>query len=317
MGWLGDVFEIIGGVKQSQDNLEAVRETNASNERNVVRANRSNRKMARESNKLAVKLNRQDRKFAARESQLGRRQIRLQARADRRLQREFAQKSTGWAFDDLMESADEAGIHRLAALGGASGTAYSPVGGSTATSGGVGTPGLTTAQDDAFIGSAYAGSSVGEGMGLIGDAINSAAERTIEADRYNRETALAERVAESEIQRNLADAELAAATSRTTIERAARAARTSMADVEEFPEISPKKTTLTGETVRTPQGADPGEVFMGLIDELRGAIKHAWKQAPHTQEKRSTSPRRKGGYKGGKQDWTPRKGYGRNPNYKG
>ena len=41
-------------------------------------------------------------------------------------QKEFAQNSTGWAFDDLMESADEAGIHRLAAIGGAQGVGYTP-----------------------------------------------------------------------------------------------------------------------------------------------------------------------------------------------
>lgn len=37
----------------------------------------------------------------------------------RDVQERFAKESTGWQFDDLMEAADQAGIHRLSALGGA------------------------------------------------------------------------------------------------------------------------------------------------------------------------------------------------------
>lgn len=39
-------------------------------------------------------------------------------------QKEFATKSTGWQFDDLMKSADRSGIHRLAALGSAGAAGY-------------------------------------------------------------------------------------------------------------------------------------------------------------------------------------------------
>lgn len=50
---------------------------------------------------------------------------------DYQRQKEFAQEGTGWAFDDLMEAADQAGIHRLSALGAAGGASYSPAGGPT------------------------------------------------------------------------------------------------------------------------------------------------------------------------------------------
>lgn len=86
---------------------------------------------------------------------------------DRAAQKQFAQQSTGWAFNDLMEAADQSGIHRLAALGGAGGASYSPtsvgspqpvgVGGPSPT----GTPGANPAgttpifqEDQSFIGDA-------------------------------------------------------------------------------------------------------------------------------------------------------------------
>lgn len=46
-----------------------------------------------------------------------------------KLQKNFAKNSAGWQFDDLMDAADQAGIHRLSAIGGASAAQYSPVSG--------------------------------------------------------------------------------------------------------------------------------------------------------------------------------------------
>ena len=79
------------------------------------------------------------------------------------IQREFAKNSAGWQFDDLMEAADEAGIHRLAAIGGASGSSYQP--------------GSTIPTD--------AGQQ-GEDFGFIGDAASAAMSQVLASQQNTR-----------------------------------------------------------------------------------------------------------------------------------
>lgn len=78
------------------------------------------------------------------------------------LSREFAKNSTGWAFRDLMQAADESGIHRLAALGAAgSGSGYAHVGGSGAVTG-------AAAPNAAFTGGS---NGIGDGLRAAGSAL--------------------------------------------------------------------------------------------------------------------------------------------------
>lgn len=136
-----------------------------------------------------------------------------QADKDRALQEKFARQSTGWQFDDLMNAADEAGIHRLSALGGASGHSFAPVG--------------ATAPAPPYDGmdiAALSGSSVGEGLGLIGEAANSMINHRLQQEDAKRQDArdqVSASVAASEIMRNQAEAEmLLASRSRTLIDGA-------------------------------------------------------------------------------------------------
>ena len=72
---------------------------------------------------------------------------------NRKDQRTFAKKSTGWKLRDMFEAADQSGIHRLAVLGGASGNAYQPVQSQNV--------GGSFSSDD---GDAFIGDAIGEGM---------------------------------------------------------------------------------------------------------------------------------------------------------
>lgn len=139
---------------------------------------------------------------------------RQEAAEDRRQQEYFARNSTGWQFDQLMNAADESGIHRLAALGGATGTAYSPVGGvgvggPAATGGAAGV--LPSAGDPAFIGDAV-------GMALEAARAEKAQKEAEEALALDKARTAAE------IERTAAEAELMRSQSRTLVADARRAA---------------------------------------------------------------------------------------------
>lgn len=121
-----------------------------------------------------------------------------------RRQDEYAQNSAGWQMEDIMQTADEAGIHRLAALGGASGNNYQPFqssGGGGGSTGGIAGAAPPTAS--------YAG---GHGP-IMGDAIAEAAKAIANgymSDHEKKMQGYSERQASAE-------AEIAEAQSRTLL----------------------------------------------------------------------------------------------------
>lgn len=146
---------------------------------------------------------------------------RNQNAANRRDQYNFAKNSTGWQFDDLMQSADQSGIHRLAALGGASAAQYSPVQGQAPISGAPAVPhgpnasslpSTTTANlDTAFMGD------------IIGPAVNQAiqAYQTDQSQQLQAErNEIGKASAAAEIQESQARAELYTAQSRSLLAKA-------------------------------------------------------------------------------------------------
>lgn len=174
--------------------------------------------------------------FTADQAQRARRFTKKQANLDRDLQKTFAKKSTGWAFDDLMSAADEAGIHRLAALGSASQTPYQPIGASSgagSSSGGMGSPssgisagGIPSAPD---IEPALGGSIIGDGMNAISDLIVDEANRReqAKADQEARASAARAEARDTELLRAQtgvmdAEAEMYRAQARTAISVSSR-----------------------------------------------------------------------------------------------
>lgn len=179
-----------------------------------------------------------------------------QARRDRELQMEFAKNSTGWQLKDLFEAADESGIHRLAALGGASGTSYTPVGGIA--------PGV----------SPYAGSKTGAGI--------SALSRILDSTRLKEAQALERRGIEARIKLDESEAELNTARA-TTMERNAAAAaiggpaEVDYADPDSKSEALLRKVIMPDGSVRhVPVGPELNEVLTGfglwVYDKSRDAI---------------------------------------------
>lgn len=121
------------------------------------------------------------------------------ARADTQFQRdqdynrqkEFAQNSAGWQLQDIFDTADASGIHRLAAIGGANAAQYSgavsvgsPVSGSSAGSVGY----SPESSDYSFIGDA-AGTllqaSLAKADSDRADKLTNAQVKSLEADAYN------------------------------------------------------------------------------------------------------------------------------------
>lgn len=193
---------LIGGVSARNRDKQ-----NASNQRE---ANEQNALLTREQMDWQKGENAKARKFTAR-----------QAGTDRRLQSRFAQNATGWAFDDLMESADSAGIHRLSALGGAQGAQFTPVGASASPGS---APGFVP--NDPVQAPEGIGSSIGDGISQLGDFFSQQAEAKAAETRANQQDALSKTVATSEIDRNTAEAEMFRATSRTRLAEAERMVRT-------------------------------------------------------------------------------------------
>ncbi|AXL14839.1 hypothetical protein [Microviridae sp.] len=147
------------------------------------------------------------------------------AEANRNHDQIMAKSSTGWAMKDAFQAADEAGIHRLAALGGAS--QYQGTGTGASGGGGGGMPGIPS------------GSS-GRRNNFVGDAVGDA----IRAYGQSKELKMQER--ESNARIKLMDAEkdgIDAATSRTQISNARSLVNSSNPDV--------LANTSLGELVRT------------------------------------------------------------------
>lgn len=112
----------------------------------------------------------------------------------------FAKESAGWQFKDIMEAADESGIHRLAAIGGAQASGYTPAGGSN----------MSLNTED---GNSIAGDAIASGISSIADAwAKSQEKKTAEAMT---------RKAEAEADK----AELEVAQSRTRLQEQRRVAQ--------------------------------------------------------------------------------------------
>jgi hypothetical protein len=175
---------------------------------------------------------------------------------DYQRQKEFAQEGTGWQFDDLMEAADQAGIHRLAALGGAQGAAYSP---------------------GASVGSAGAATPTGPGPST-GDAIGDALEGIMEAmqwkERKKAADASVERT-EAETANIQAQTELYKAQSRTAINNA-RNGRDPRGS-EGNPEQLMQRIQMPDGSIREiPIGYDLDEVLTGLGIYYYDKVRDIW-----------------------------------------
>ena len=184
-------------------------------------------------------------------------------------QNRFAKKSAGWAFDDLMQSADEAGIHRLAALGAGGGAGYQPVssgGGAPmpqSTQGGAPAPGSPSMIPDLTpIESAWVGDAVGDGIAMVLRGIEQQHERKLDA---------------KEIELMDAEIELLRSQSRTFNQSARNAGYSGSTkdaivnDKDKHIEREmgnwQKVFTRWGEHQR-PRGDDGGEVGISALDEL-------------------------------------------------
>lgn len=221
---------------------------------------------------------------------------RQEAQTDRDLQEYFAKNSTGWQFDQLMQAADESGIHRLAAIGGASGTPYAPVGGigaggPAATGGAAGV--LPSAGDPAFFGDA------------VGMAMEAA--RAKEADRRAEEAlALDKARSMAEVERTAAEAELMRSQSRTLIAETRRAATGGKAGggnttpvfgdapAEGPPEAILRERVMPDGTIRKVyEGPDIGEQFGGwllnMMDKIGDAIERGEYALPERRERRTNT----------------------------
>ena len=195
-------------------------------------------------------------------------------------QKEFARNSTGWAFDDLMESADQAGIHRLAALGGAQGSGY--------------TSGATIGQP-ATPGPAGLGPSTGD---AIGDALGAISDGILRKDQKKRQDAAEKReeeLTDAQVDKLEAEAELTRAQSRTTIAQA-RNGTSNMGKAGAEPEQLMQKIMMPDGTIREiPIGYDIDEMISGLGIFVYDKVRDMW-----VPEKSKAKPNRQRG-SGGKQ----------------
>ena len=242
-------------------------------------------KQRRKAQRFANRQRQQGEEFNASEAQKSRRFLRNQADADRALAERFAKKSAGWQFNDLMEEADAAGIHRLAALGGASGTTYTPAGGGTAQASSPGGSG------PAFSGSAGGGGGVSTpqyipeiGGSIIGDGMNALSDMVVgtweaaaqnEIDQKNAAMKNLEHLARLDLMKSEAD--LYKARSRTELSRAMNPGGSHFGDPNNYREhrkivIEPHKTS-DGSVVYVPVGPDLSEIASGTAIEAYGNIK--------------------------------------------
>lgn len=218
--------------------------------------NRSRRKAETKSLKETKRNNAWSRDFAERQFH---QQIldRNQDRADIHFQRAddwertkfLARNSAGWQFDDLMQSADEAGIHRLAALGSASATSYSGAVHTGSTVGGLGadlsTPNLE-GQDYSFLGDA-----VGAYLGQ---------------QQQQRENDRADKLTDAQVGvLNAERRQLDASTSRTAIANARAAARNGPAKLStEMQDGDVHIPTQLYEPDRVPKGPNKGDYLVTI-----------------------------------------------------
>lgn len=183
------------------------------------------------------------------------------------MQQKFAKNSAGWAFDDLMQAADEAGIHRLSAIGGASGGGYTPVGqGGVAASAPADTGGFGGDLDAGSIG----GTIVGDGMTAIGDFLTERAQAKADAEAAASAGAREDAIVASEVSRNEAEAEMYRARARTEAFNAQnfRGYPANFGNPDEIPMMRVNNQQLT----QTSDGSQR-KIYAGPdIDEILGGI---------------------------------------------
>lgn len=245
---------------------------------NTAAANAASIEAAKLTNRTNKEISVGDRIFNRQEAAKGRSFLARQAQTDRELQTEFAKNSAGWQFDDLMESADQAGIHRLSAIGGAGAATYSPV----AQSGPVASSSsLAAIAPD--IHQSTQGSSVGEGFGLLADisgqywaneqqkeiAASENKAREAEALAQVSRDQISRMVALSEVERNRADTELLQARSRSLLAGAGENARGGTRGGHDSEGNFHENYKSRGEETTLPIGPDLDQVITGFgIDFL-------------------------------------------------
>jgi hypothetical protein len=291
IGGLGSaLLSGVFGLRQSRDQTNAIAASNAAN----AYQNRKSRQFSRnEAEKARRWQSNADRKAFRQAASFGRHQAGL----DRRLQREFAKRSAGWQFADLMAAADSAGVHRAAALGAAAGTPYSPVGG-------IGLPGQGSAAQAAtpgFVGDTPVTSDFNMGD-VIGGGLNAATswfaeERRQVARQAQEAAALTVQQADlasleelrsaqigllkAQTAQAAMSAELAAATSRTSIKRARDATNGAQNIYETYVDDS-------GTPVTVPVGPDLDEIIAGAGIAGAAAVKGLLRGSGGTTRKRGT-----------------------------
>lgn len=203
---IGAGASLIGGVLSNRSNKKAVESTNnaqisMARETNAMQQGFFDENMDLQRDAMARTIYENDRAYRW-------------GKVQRQDQYNFAKNSTRWQFDQLMRAADASGIHRLAALGGASGYQPVPTGGSGApvTAGSPSspvpaTPDLQTALTGDIIGPAVA--QLAEGY-----------ERQLQRERQNARDNEAKRIADAEIENLRAQTELTKARSRTILSQA-------------------------------------------------------------------------------------------------
>jgi hypothetical protein len=288
------------------------------------------KKFNRNQSALARKYNRAEaataRDFVAGESAAARDFTASQAALDRLMSERFAKRSAGWKFNDLMEAADGAGIHRLAALGAGGGAGYTPVGASAG--GGAAAPASAGASmapgapDIDPVSTGFLGEAVGGGLAEIADAFQEERRRKELDKRMQRQEARADAIAQSEIKLNLArteaetaDAQLRTARSRTLLREATEAARSPSADGNEagsFPlgrgifggelgDASEHARTVSllennvdsdGNRFTAYAGSEPTEALWSFVKDIAGRTRRQLREDAKAREGRQTETKK-------------------------
>lgn len=170
-------------------------------------------------------------------------------------QKEFAQNSAGWQMKDLFDQADASGIHRLSALGASGGAQYQ---GSTS---------LTPSTPEQGNDYSFLGDSVGDAMNVMLRA---------------KSAQQAQKLSNSQIEVNKAEAKLLESQSRTALINARAAARgqtgaTSETDapitIDELrTEFERKPGTVTGTNLRTNPNRVDAESWEARYGEVAGEV---------------------------------------------
>ena len=232
--------------------------TNKSNKKNVDQTAQYNLQAARETNAMQQgffdqNMSFQREQFARTQSDNDRafQYAKRQNRIDRTRQNQYAKQSTGWQFKDLMQAADSSGIHRLAALGGAS--SYQSVPGQSVPtpsgySGGSTPPSLATPQTE----TAFMGDIIGPAIAQFQNSYQNQLmrERNATQDKITKAAAAAEiRNLETQSTLNIARSRSLLAEARKTDEPAVQLSKPSRSTAP-VPVVKNDRSVATPDTVQ-------------------------------------------------------------------